>query len=188
MLHRIRRNVPGLRQEVTQWDIEGRRQLNTVFQVGHSLVGLPLGDRALFDINPTRQIALFQTDPLSPAPDNRPQIHEVIVGWFRINRVYIRVLLIDIPAAYIGGMHGVDLLRAQRGLLSWLAPKLGLTQPALSLWTRIPAERCLEIEKITGIPRHLLRPDLWTPPWIVPETVPQPRKRIKRTNSETAAV
>lgn len=28
----------------------------------------------------------------------------------------------------------------------------------------IPADRVPEVERITGIPRHELRPDLWEPP------------------------
>lgn len=67
--------------------------------------------------------------------------------------------------AYIRVMHGMALIRTQRGLISWLAPRLGVTQSAVSMWERVPAERALEIERLTGIPRHLLRPDLWTAPW-----------------------
>lgn len=62
-------------------------------------------------------------------------------------------------------LYGTDLLRAFPGLLSWLAPRLGVSQPNLSQWTQVPAERARDIEQVTGIPRHLLRPDLWPPPW-----------------------
>ena len=44
-----------------------------------------------------------------------------------------------------------------------LAAQLGVQPPAVSKWEkgRIPAERVLDIERITGIPRHDLRPDLY---------------------------
>lgn len=47
---------------------------------------------------------------------------------------------------------------------SALARELGCTPQAVQRMCatgRIPAERVLRIEKITGIPRHELRPDLY---------------------------
>ncbi len=38
---------------------------------------------------------------------------------------------------------------------------LGLSRAAVSRWRRVPAERCKAVEKITGIPRSLLRPDIY---------------------------
>jgi DNA-binding transcriptional regulator YdaS (Cro superfamily) len=65
-------------------------------------------------------------------------------------------------------MHGMELIRAQPGLSSWLARRLGLTQPAISAWRQVPAERVPEIESLTGIPRWLLRPDLFDGPQVKP--------------------
>jgi len=44
-----------------------------------------------------------------------------------------------------------------------LADALEVTQGAVSQWMnkRVPAERVLEFEKLTGIPRHELRPDIY---------------------------
>lgn len=42
-----------------------------------------------------------------------------------------------------------------------LARALGISQPSVSNWSRIPAERLLEVERVSGIGRHLLRPDLY---------------------------
>jgi TorA maturation chaperone TorD len=42
-----------------------------------------------------------------------------------------------------------------------LARALGISQPSVSSWRRVPSERVLEIEKICGVHRHLLRPDLY---------------------------
>ena len=42
-----------------------------------------------------------------------------------------------------------------------LARALGISQPAVSTWQRVPAERVLSVETMTGVPRSLLRPDLY---------------------------
>ena len=47
---------------------------------------------------------------------------------------------------------------------SELARKLGISSQAVSQWERIPGERTLAVEDITGIPAHELRPDLYRAP------------------------
>jgi TorA maturation chaperone TorD len=47
------------------------------------------------------------------------------------------------------------------GGVSELARRLGISQPSVSNWNRIPAERVLEIESVTGVSRIVLRPDLY---------------------------
>lgn len=37
----------------------------------------------------------------------------------------------------------------------------GLTSQAVSQWKKIPAERVLDVESVTGISRHDLRPDVF---------------------------
>lgn len=58
-----------------------------------------------------------------------------------------------------------QLLKSRRITQSALAAGLGVSEPTVSNWvagrTRIPAERVLEIEQITGIGRGVLRPDLY---------------------------
>ncbi len=41
-----------------------------------------------------------------------------------------------------------------------LANELGVKHQALYSWTQVPANHVLTIERITGISRHKLRPDL----------------------------
>lgn len=48
------------------------------------------------------------------------------------------------------------------GGVSELARRIGISQPSVSNWNRIPAERVLEIEAVTGVSRVVLRPDLYT--------------------------
>jgi TorA maturation chaperone TorD len=42
-----------------------------------------------------------------------------------------------------------------------LAKKLGISQPSVSNWSRVPAERVLSVEAATGVSRAMLRPDLY---------------------------
>jgi TorA maturation chaperone TorD len=51
-------------------------------------------------------------------------------------------------------------IRAAGGI-GVLARALGISQPAVSGWRKIPAERVLAVESLTGVPRHVLRPDLY---------------------------
>lgn len=55
----------------------------------------------------------------------------------------------------------IEILRAQGWRPSKLAKALkGITPQAISQWKQVPAERVVEVETVTGIPRHELRPDL----------------------------
>src|SRR5215813_3034076 len=54
-------------------------------------------------------------------------------------------------------------IRAAGGIGA-LARKIGISQPSLSNWNRIPAERVLTVEELTGIDRAVLRPDLYGDP------------------------
>jgi DNA-binding transcriptional regulator YdaS (Cro superfamily) len=44
-----------------------------------------------------------------------------------------------------------------------LAVALGISGEAVNNWKRVPVERVLEVEKITGVPREELRPDIYPP-------------------------
>jgi DNA-binding transcriptional regulator YdaS (Cro superfamily) len=39
-----------------------------------------------------------------------------------------------------------------------------ITPQAVAQWRQVPAERVLKVEKVTGISRHKLRPDLYPEP------------------------
>jgi DNA-binding transcriptional regulator YdaS (Cro superfamily) len=47
------------------------------------------------------------------------------------------------------------------GGITKLSTQLGLSRVAASAWKRVPAERVLEVERLTGVSRHKLRPDLY---------------------------
>jgi len=56
---------------------------------------------------------------------------------------------------------GLDRIRTTKGLALKIAKGLKITRSSVSQWTRVPAERIVEVERITGIPREELRPDLY---------------------------
>lgn len=60
-------------------------------------------------------------------------------------------------------MRDVGLEEAIRvaGGVGALAKKLGISQPSVSNWSRVPAERVLSVEAATGVSRAMLRPDLY---------------------------
>lgn len=51
-------------------------------------------------------------------------------------------------------------IKAAGGVAS-LARAIGIAQPSVSAWSRIPAERVLAVEAITRVPRFVLRPDIY---------------------------
>jgi len=57
--------------------------------------------------------------------------------------------------------RGLDLAIAAVGGVTELARRLGISQPSVSNWTRVPAERVLLVEANTGVNRSVLRPDLY---------------------------
>jgi TorA maturation chaperone TorD len=69
---------------------------------------------------------------------------------------------------------GTDAAVAAVGGIDAFQARIGVSRRTVFVWKQqgIPAERAPEIEALTGIPRHILRPDLWPspPPQDVPET------------------
>lgn len=51
-----------------------------------------------------------------------------------------------------------------------LAKALGITRGAIHQWKRIPAGRVLDVERVTGVSRQVLRPDLY----------PSTRRKLKK--------
>jgi TorA maturation chaperone TorD len=53
-----------------------------------------------------------------------------------------------------------EAIRAVGGITE-LARQIGISQPSVSNWHRVPAERVIAVEAITGVSRAILRPDLY---------------------------
>lgn len=53
---------------------------------------------------------------------------------------------------------------AAAGSITALANKIRVTVQAVSQWDEIPPERCLAIERETGVSRYELRPDVYGGP------------------------
>lgn len=56
---------------------------------------------------------------------------------------------------------GLEIAIKAAGGVASLARGIGIAQPSVSAWTRIPAERVLAIESLTQVQRSVLRPDLY---------------------------
>jgi TorA maturation chaperone TorD len=56
---------------------------------------------------------------------------------------------------------GLSLAIEAVGGMRSLARALGISQPAISAWKRVPADRVIAVEAASGIPRSQLRPDLY---------------------------
>jgi len=57
---------------------------------------------------------------------------------------------------------GLDEAIRAAGGVGALARKIGISQPSVSNWSHVPAERVLSVETVTGVNRSTLRPDLYT--------------------------
>lgn len=56
---------------------------------------------------------------------------------------------------------GLDAAIKAVGGVGALAKALGISQPSVSNWQKIPAERVIAVEAVSGVTRHDLRPDLY---------------------------
>lgn len=67
--------------------------------------------------------------------------------------------------AYSDDSDGMLLLRGVPGVLAQVARGLGISTGAVAKWRRVPADRVLAVERLTGLSRHDLRPDLYPRPY-----------------------
>ena len=47
------------------------------------------------------------------------------------------------------------------GAMTKIAAAFGLTRQAVSAWRRVPADRVVQLEARFGVPREIMRPDLY---------------------------
>ena len=57
------------------------------------------------------------------------------------------------------------------GGVAQLARKIGIAQPSVSNWSRVPAQRVVAVETATGVSRKVLRPDLYSEPAVTDDAV-----------------
>jgi DNA-binding transcriptional regulator YdaS (Cro superfamily) len=63
----------------------------------------------------------------------------------------------------LSSRDGLRIAIKTAGGLRAFARLLGITHQAIAQWDRVPAERVIEVERATGVPRGVLRPDLYLP-------------------------
>lgn len=68
------------------------------------------------------------------------------------------------------------------GSMTSLAEQLGVTPQAVAKWRHIPAGRCLDVERVTGVSRYVQRPDIYGP-----EPSRRPLRRGRRAEQRPAA-
>lgn len=61
----------------------------------------------------------------------------------------------------MGGDPGLEEAIRAAGGVTELARRIGISQPSVSNWSRVPADRAVAVEAATGVSRTLLRPDLY---------------------------
>jgi TorA maturation chaperone TorD len=60
--------------------------------------------------------------------------------------------------------EGLDRAIDAAGGVAELARKIGISQPSVSNWSKVPAQRVIAVEAATGVSRNDLRPDLYVEP------------------------
>lgn len=65
---------------------------------------------------------------------------------------------------------GIEALKAKCTNFAALARELNITRGAIAQWKEVPAARVIDVEAATGIPRQVLRPDLFDGMISTPET------------------
>jgi TorA maturation chaperone TorD/DNA-binding transcriptional regulator YdaS (Cro superfamily) len=66
---------------------------------------------------------------------------------------------------------GLDEAIRAAGGITELARRIGISQPSVSNWSRVPTDCVLSVEAATGVARAILRPDLYGEPPDVPDEV-----------------
>ncbi len=62
-------------------------------------------------------------------------------------------------------LEGLNAAKRAAGNAKLLAEKLGITGAAISRWgDEVPLKWVIPVEGATGVSRHTLRPDMFTPP------------------------
>jgi len=91
------------------------------------------------------------------------QSNTIFLGMLLNNEVLNAFRVSGKPKNFGGRVRDPGLNEAFRsaGGITELARRLGISQPSVSNWIRVPAERVIAVEAATGIARDKLRPDLY---------------------------
>ena len=67
----------------------------------------------------------------------------------------------DLRSIFLGMSPGLTRAIEKAGSMGKLARLLGISQQAVSQWREVPTRHIIAIEHATGVPREVLRPDLY---------------------------
>lgn len=90
--------------------------------------------------------------------------HRVIGEWFDPHHELLKFISELPPYDFSGGrnLQKITELAIQKaGGVGKLAGSLKVSRQSIYTWKRIPVSRVLKIEELTGMPRHVLRPDIY---------------------------
>lgn len=80
-----------------------------------------------------------------------------------LSKLRQRYLRLNESYAFISFMSALARAKEAAGGPTALGRAIDLTPQAVSLWKEVPAKHVLAVERITGISRHELRPDIYGP-------------------------
>lgn len=66
-------------------------------------------------------------------------------------------------------LEAVKIAAEKNGGLVKLAELLSMKHQSFYSWEKVPAERVLDLERLSGVARHKLRPDIYPAPASEPE-------------------
>jgi hypothetical protein len=131
-------------------------------------------ERRLAEINVSDPDRLSLVGYASGSREHEAAIHQILAPhrvrgeWFRIDgsvRLFLELIAAGNRPAPIA-RRKCAIRRRPFGMTNTrLANALDVNHTTVHRWakSRVPAERVLEVERITGIPRTVLRPDLYAP-------------------------
>jgi hypothetical protein len=61
-------------------------------------------------------------------------------------------------------MDSLNKIKSQRGLAARIARECNINAATVSLWKKVPPHHAMTVSKVSGIPLHELRPDIYPAP------------------------
>lgn len=136
------------------------------FEPWHRLSRLPLADRLASYPQHSPQALLGEAEDLAVFPnavaDRLHAVNLVRVTYSAQWKRHLTMPEVGLTLAFMD--HGLEQAVEAAGGVSALAQALGVSSQAISQWKKVPPMRLLAVSRVTGIPGHVLRPDVCSAP------------------------